>query len=624
MFQFLRPARGYAALAASVLALCIAAEILAVQQTAEAVNRIKFIQLRDSAQHSSLWSWLTSSEPDVAALRAAIGWLAAYMLCGALLAYHREVSRGKLSMQVAFHMREATYDKLQRVGLAFHDRITTGELINRALSDLQHVREFTYAAILVPLDILLIVVGYFAVLLTRSPWVALLALAPLPFWTIYVLRFSRRIQPVQKSVMEAGDQNVSILTENIAGVHVVKSYGTQALEIQRYAQNADEFFRRVMQRIRLYANFTPATRAIAAAAHLLLFLAAGILIVHGRMLAGDLLILGAALGAILGRLQQIAVINEQYQSAIVSARRLYDILQAQGEPREPAAPRPLPPGPGAVEFERVSFGYDPAKPVLRELTFRVEGGSVIAIVGATGAGKTTLVNLIARFYDPQQGSVRIDGVDLREISFDSLRSQVAYVFQEPYLFSDTIEANVAYGRPDALGPDTSEIQRAAQLAQAIEFIDTLPQRYQTTLGERGITLSGGQRQRLTIARAILSDPRILILDDATASVDPQTEELIVRGMRFAMRQRTTFIIAHRLSTVRRADRVLVLEHGRITQQGTHAELMARDGHYRDVAEVQLFGDGLDRDAEGDLPSHLDRVGADEQREHGRDEGARFP
>jgi ATP-binding cassette subfamily B protein len=287
----------------------------------------------------------------------------------------------------------------------------------------------------------------------------------------------------------------------------------------------------------------------------------------------------------------------------VSARRLYEVLFAPATVPEKSEARGLPPGPGAVRFENVTFGYDPAKPVLHDINFEVPGGSIVAVVGPTGAGKTTLVGLISRFYDPQQGRVMIDGVDIRDVSLSSLRSEVSFVFQETYLFSDTVAANIAYGRP---GITPGEIEAAARLAQAHEFIEDLAHGYQTMLGERGSSLSGGQKQRLAIARAILTNPRVLILDDATAAVDPETEDLIRKGMRFVMAGRTTFVIAHRVSTVKRADVVIVVEQGRITQIGTHDQLMAEDGHYREIAEVQLYGDD-DRGPREDLPSHMDRV-----------------
>jgi ABC-type multidrug transport system fused ATPase/permease subunit len=417
----------------------------------------------------------------------------------------------------------------------------------------------------------------------------------------YVVRFGRKAQPVGKATIEADDRNVSLITESIAGVHVVKAFATEQMEIDKYQANLDTFFNRVLVRIRLFANFTPIIRGIATAANLALSMAAGILILKGKLNVGDMLVLGSAMGAILGRLQQIGAINEQYQTAIVSARRLYEVLMAPPTVVESTNPRTLPPGPGHVRFENVSFGYSPDKCVLQNLDFEVPGGSVVAIVGPTGAGKSSLVNLLARFYDPSEGTIRIDGMDIRELSLNQLRSEISFVFQETYLFSDTVEANIAYGRPHMNG---GPVEAAARLAQAHEFIEQMANGYQTVLAERGSSLSGGQKQRLAIARAILSNPRILVLDDATAAVDPHTEDLIRRGMKFAMYGRTTFVIAHRLSTAKRADKVIVLEHGQISQMGTHDELMAQEGHYRDIAAVQL---GTAKTNLVESLSHMDRV-----------------
>ena len=602
MFGFLRPVKGLAALACLYLTLAIGAEILTVRQTAEAVNRIGLVRVGREVAGQTFWTWLRGESPEADGLRRAVLVLAGFAVAMGVLTYLREVANMKLSMHKVFFIREAVYDKLQRVGLRFHDVVSTGGLINRSLSDLQNVRSFINSAVLVTLEIVLIVGGYIILLLTRSPKVVLPALLPLPLWVWYTVRFSRRIRPAQESVMESGDRNISLITENVAGVHVVKAFATEAYEVEKYGGSCDDFFQRVRARIRMYANYTPVIRSISMASHLSLFLLAGILMVKRVLQPGDILMLGSAMGAILGRLQQVAAINEQYQNAIVSARRLYEVLAAEpGAPLHPTA-RPLPPGRGAVRFENVTFGYDPDTAVLHDVSFEVAPGQVVAIVGPTGAGKTTLVQLLARFYDPQRGRILVDGVDIREVTFDSLRAQIATVFQETYLFSDSVGANIAYGRPDGNG---EEIEAASRLAQAHEFVESLPRGYQTVLGERGTTLSGGQRQRLAIARAVFANPRILILDDATASVDPETEELIHGGMQAARHERTVFVIAHRLNTVKRADVVIVLENGRITQRGTHAQLMIEDGHYRQIAAVQLYGH--DADAEGRFASHMKRL-----------------
>jgi ABC-type multidrug transport system fused ATPase/permease subunit len=608
MFRFLKPVKWLVLAAASFLTLFVIAEVMTVRTTGAAIDHIKLMHLSPSAKSEGFVQWVSSSDSEAARLRSLLLQLLALVVGIGVLRYLRETSNMRLSMTMVYYIREAVYDKLQRVGFGFHDAISTGQLINRSLSDLQNVRVFIQSAVLMTLEIVLIVSFYIVLIWTRSPWVALLALVPLPFWTFYILRFSKKVQPAAKAVMEAEDRNVSLITENIAGVHVVKAFATEKQEIARYNANCETFRERVLKRIRMFADFQPIIRSIASASHLSLFLLAGFLILTGRGLSvGDLLILGSAMGAILGRLQQVATINEQYQNAIVSARRLYEVLMAEPTVKEKPDARPLPmDGRGGVRFERVTFGYDPSKPVLHDIDFHVPPGKVVALVGPTGAGKSTLVSLIARFYDPQQGRVLIDGMDVRDATLTSLRTQVSFVFQETYLFSDTVSANIAYGRP---GLSHGDIEAAARLAQAHDFIEQLPKGYDTILGERGSSLSGGQRQRLAIARAIVTNPRVLVLDDATAAIDPETEDLIRKGMRFVMAGRTTFIIAHRISTVKQADLVLVVEDGRITQQGTHDELMEQDGHYRDIAAVQLYGDaeGLRRAEEEERPSHVDRV-----------------
>ena len=609
IFTFLKPVKGRVLVACSYIALLVLAELMTVHFTAQAVNHIQDLHAMASPDKPSFWTWVFGPSPEAWNHRAIALGLALWTGAMLLFRYLRTVSEAKLSMTLVYYLREGVYDKIQRVGFGFHDAVSSGQLINRALSDLQNIRLFNQTSVTMTLEIVLSVLGYMILIGIRSPSLALLSLVPLPIWAWYILRFSREVQPLAKQVMEADDKTVSIVTENIAGVHVVKAFATEQQEIEKYGQAADVFMDRVLARIRLYANFQPFIRAIAMASNLSLFLLLGVLIILSKdsanpLAAGEFLKLGAAMGAILTRLQGIGTIAEQYQNAIVSSRRLFEVLAAEPTVPEKSGASPLGPGPGAVTFDAVSFGYNADKPVLHNVSFNIPGGSMVAIVGPTGAGKTTLVNLISRFYDAQTGRIQIDGHDVRDVSLASLRTQVSFVFQETYLFSDTVAGNIAYGRP---GISPGEIEAAARLAQAHEFIENLPQGYDSMLGERGASLSGGQRQRLAIARAILTNPRILILDDATASVDPETEDLIRRAMRFVMAGRTTFIIAHRISTVKQADVVLVIEDGRITQIGTHAELMAADGHYREIAAVQLSGDAIARDAEGHSASHMDRV-----------------
>lgn len=602
MFGFLRPVKPLVAVAVCWLVLGVGLEVVTVKLPGDAVNLIQRVHFSKTATSEGFWAWVRGDEPDARDLRRIIFGLFVLVVSMGVVRYMREVAYSKMSMNMVYFIREAVYDKLQRVGFGFHDAVSTGQLINRALSDLQNVRTFIQTAVLVSLEITLVVSGYIVLMATRSPWIAGLALLPLPVWVWYILRFSRTIQPLVKAALETEDKNVSIITENIAGVHVVKAFATERQEVGKYGRNCDEFKERVLKRIRMFADFNPYIRTIAQTSYILLFLVTGVLVLKRQMLVGDFMILQMAMGAILTRLQQIATINEQYQNAIVSAKRLHEVLHA--EPTVPQLPdaADLVAGPGEVVFENVTFGYDPAKPVLHNVSFRARGGSIVAIVGPTGAGKSTLVNLISRFYDPQKGRILIDGADLREVTLSSLRRNIGFVFQETYLFSDTVAANIAYGRP---GISDGEIEAAARLVQAHDFIEAMPKGYDSVLAERGASLSGGQRQRLAIARAMVTNPCVLVLDDATAAIDPETEGLIRRGLRLTLYGRTTFVIAHRISTVKQADLVIVLEHGRITQMGTHDQLLAQPGHYREIAAVQLYGDDVTTGEEA--PSHMDRV-----------------
>jgi ATP-binding cassette subfamily B protein len=606
MFRFLAPVKPLVFRACMWLVLWVGTEVLSTNQARNVVNEIQALPASGGLGHLSFGVWVRSA--SARPLLHQVGILALLIVVMSVLRYVRETSNTRLSMTLVFYLREAIYDKLQRVGFAFHDVLSSGQLINRALSDLQNVRTFIQTAVLTTLEIALVVGGYMILLAMLNWRIAALSLLPLPVWIWYIVRFSRQVQPASKAVMEAQDRNVSLLAENIAGVHVVKAFATEKQEVSKYNSNCDSFFELTRKRIVMYANFTPIIRAIASASLLSLCLLGGILIIRGNIKVGDFLILGAAMNAILARLQLVGTISDQYQNAIVSSRRLYEVLQAPATIVERPTAGALPAGPGEIVFDHVTFGYDPVKPVLRDVSFRIKGGTIVAVVGPTGAGKTTLVSLINRFYDPQQGRILIDGTDIRECSLESLRTQTSMVFQETYLFSDTVTGNIRYGKPQIT---EGEVEAAARLAQAHEFIETLPKGYSTMLGERGASLSGGQRQRLAIARAICINPRILILDDATAAVDPETEDLIRKAMRFVMSGRTTFVIAHRLSTAKRADVVIVLENGRITGMGTHNELMARNAHYREIARVQLYADDEDAplpplvsDAES---SHMNRM-----------------
>jgi ATP-binding cassette, subfamily B, multidrug efflux pump len=593
MARFIRPVWLTAVIACALVALWVCIDVNAIRITGDITSRVETL-LKEGVTTGTGGVWEQLGRPPLNGIVRMVAMLGGLVLLGGLVRFGREYYNAKFSMEMVFFMREGIYDRLQRVGFAFHDEHSSGKLINRAFQDLQNVRAFLQVGLILTMEIVAFVIGNILLIVSRNPAMALLALVPVPFWIWYIMRFSRRIQPLQREQMQAGDKLVTVVTENVSGVHVVKAFATERTEIAKYNASADDYLERIMAGVKLWRNFVPTIRGVASASQLALFGAGAVMVVQGKVPVGDLLIYGMAMGQILSRLQMINQISEQYQKAIVSARRFYEVLDAPPTVPEEVT-HELPPrnardaegrslGGGAVEFNFVSFGYDAAKPVVQDIAFDVAAGSIVALVGPTGSGKSTIVQLLARFYDPQKGQIFIDGVDTRKVSLKKLRGEIGFVFQETFLFSDTVANNIRYGKPEA---DIGEVEAAARIAQAHEFILELPRGYDTMLGERGTTLSGGQRQRLAIARAIISNPRILVLDDALAAVDPGTEHLISRALELVMVDRTVFIIAHRLSTVKAADVVIVLENGRITEAGNHAELMKQHGHYRHIAEVQL-------------------------------------
>jgi ABC-type multidrug transport system fused ATPase/permease subunit len=593
MARFIKPVWLTALIACILVALWVCIDVNVTRLTGNITSQVQtFLTQGAHTPPGSFWQQL--HQPPLSTIARMVALLGILVLLNGLVRFGRELYNAKFSMEIVYFMREGIYDRLQRVGFGFHDEHSSGALINRAFSDLQNIRAFLQVGLIVTMEIIAFVIGNILLILSRNPYIALLALVPVPFWIWYILRFGRKIQPLQRDQMKAGDDVVTVVTENVAGVHVVKAFATQTTEIAKYNASADRYFDKIMATVKLWRNFVPVIRGTAMASQLALFAAGAVMVVQGKVLVGDLLIFGMAMGQILARLQLINQISEQYQKAIVSARRFYEVLDApptvpenitaELPPRDAADPHGRPLGGGSVEFNFVTFGYDPAKPVVHDIAFDVPAGSIVALVGPTGAGKSTIVQLLARFYDPQNGQILIDGIDIRKVPLKTLRGEIGFVFQETFLFSDTVANNIRYGKPDA---DIGAVEAAARIAQAHDFIMELPKGYDTMLGERGAMLSGGQRQRLAIARAIISNPRILVLDDALAAVDPETEHLISRALELVMVDRTVFIIAHRLSTVKASDLVIVLENGRITQAGNHHELLQQHGHYRHIAEVQL-------------------------------------
>ncbi|MFN5531286.1 MAG: ABC transporter ATP-binding protein, partial [Planctomycetaceae bacterium] len=511
------------------------------------------------------------------------------------LNYLYAVASGRLvHEQIVVDLRARVYDRLQRLSFRFFDDNTTGSIMNRVTSDVQAVRSFIDGVMIQVVLLLLSLVCYLAYMLRIDAGVTFACLATTPLlWTLTTL-FSRSVRPLYDRTRELADRVVLTLAETIQGVQVVKGFGREPEEVAKFGTTVDAVEQHQQAIFWRVSLFTP-TIGFLTQFNMVVLLAYG-----GWLVTQDRLPLGTGLVVFAGLLTQFANqvasltnITNSVQQSLSAARRVFEVLDAPVEIASPAQPLANTRLAGAVEFDAVSFHYQPDAAVLQQLSFQVQPGQRVALLGQTGAGKTTLLSLIPRFYDPTAGRVLIDGHDLREFDVAALRRQVGIVFQETFLFSNTIAANIAFGRPDVTRED---IERAARVACAHEFIEQLPQGYDTPLGEWGFNLSGGQRQRLAIARAVLLDPRILLLDDPAAAIDPETEQEILEALDRAMEGRTTFIVAHRLSTLRRADWVLVLDRGQLVQAGSPADLLQQPGYYREAALEQ----GLQR-----LPNEAD-------------------
>ncbi len=496
----------------------------------------------------------------------------------------RRLIAGRVSLAVEFDLRQRFYEHLQRLELGFFDLQQTGQLMSRATVDLQSIRFFLgYGLIWISQSALTILFAA-AVMIVINPLLAALALAMMPLLVITATRYGRRNRPAQQEVQQRVAELTAGAEESISGIRIVKAFARERHMLERFRGSVDRVFDQSMFSTRLQAFYTPLMGFLPNLALAVVLLAGGHLVIDGRLTPGEFSAFYIYLLMLSGPVRWLGMSLSMAQRAVASGNRFFEILDREPEMASPPGAPPLPPGGGRVELERVSLRYDGGEPSLEGLDLRVEPGRTVALVGPTASGKTSLVALLARLYDPSEGRVLIDGADLRQVDLGSLRSQIAFVADDSFLFSDTVAGNIAYARP---GAGVDEIERAARRAQAHEFIMRLPDGYETVVGERGLTLSGGQRQRLAIARALLAEPRILILDDATSSVDARTESQIKKGLREAMAGRTTFIVGHRLSTISLADEIVVLDRGRIVDRGGHEELLERCPLYAEIAEKGL-------------------------------------
>jgi ABC-type multidrug transport system fused ATPase/permease subunit len=501
-----------------------------------------------------------------------------------LMAARRLIS-GRQALAVEMDLRQGLYAHLVRLSFGFYDRHQTGQLMSRATVDLQGVRFFLGYGLIFFFQNILTVLSVTVVLFFFQWKLALIALAITPILVAVAYRYSHVAHPTLRDVQQKLADVATVAEENIVGVHVVKSFAQEPQELAKFRARSEAVFQQTLRANRQRALYVPFISWVPLVAQGAVLLVGARMVTSGELTVGGFVAFNLYLSMLVMPLRSLGMWIGQAQRATASGERIFQIMDEPEEIAERPGAAELPPGGGNIRFEEVGFEYLPGRPVLEGVDLEIAPGKRIALIGQTGSGKTTLTSLVPRFYDVTSGRVTVDGADVRDVTLTSLRRAIGVISQDPFLFSATVRENITFGAPDL---DDEQVERIARLAQAHEFVEQLPDGYETVIGERGITLSGGQRQRLAIARALALNPRILILDDATASVDASTEARIRVGLREAMRERTTLIIAHRLSTIALADEIVVIDSGRIAARGTHEELLETSGVYRDIYEHGLL------------------------------------
>jgi ATP-binding cassette subfamily B protein len=487
------------------------------------------------------------------------------------------------SRWIETRLREQIFSHLLKLHVGYHDKMQTGQLMSRASSDLQQLQAFV---VMIPITLsnLAMLIAVVALLIASQPMLAMFALAPLPIVNVMASRFSRQIHPAVLAVQQEQAQLATVVEESVSGVRVIKGFGAEQVQARKLKTEADDIWNVSLVAAKIRSKFLPALDLLPSIGLIAVLGIGGHRVINGQMTVGDLVKFNAYITMLIWPLRNLAMTVALAQRASVALVRVDEVLSTPSLVIDPLSPTSLPAASsdravGEVIFDETVFSYEGASPIINHLSFSIRPGQAVALVGATGSGKSTVVRLLNRFHDVQQGSIRLDGIDVRQLTLGDLRSAIGIVFEETFLFHDSVADNIAFSRPDA-GPDV--IERAARLAGAHDFIMELPEGYQTILGERGYSLSGGQRQRIAIARAIVSDPRVLVLDDATSAVDPSKEHEIREAMATVMKGRTTIVIAHRPGTIALADTVILLDEGRAVAIGTHEGLLAENERYRQV------------------------------------------
>ncbi|MDI3269206.1 MAG: ABC transporter ATP-binding protein [Bacillota bacterium] len=566
MLSYMKPHRGYLAVALGALLVATAMDLAAPTVTRYAVDFVL------GAQHYQWLGWFAAALLAIAGIKGTFWFFQRYAM-----AY--------LSQRVIFDVREDLYAQLQRLSFRFYDRAQTGQLMSRVAQDVELLRRFIGFGLLMLVSQGLLFAAVLTYLFILDPLLTLLVLPVIPLLLLNIWHFNRTVRPKYQEIQQRQADITAVLQENVAGVRVVRAFTAEDYEIAKFDRVNGAYLDKNLEAARLRAFWFPLMSLTADLGVAVVLALGGWQVARGAISLGSFVAFLQLLGMLFMPLRQMGWLVNMGSRAVAAGVRIFQLMDEKADVTEKPGARPLPSLRGEVHFDGVYFRYHADNPwALEGIDFTVRPGETVALLGATGSGKTSILQLIPRFYDVDRGAVRVDGLDVRDVKLEDLRGHIGIVPQETFLFSATIGENIGYGRP---GASREEIVAAAKAAQIHDFILSLPQGYDTVVGERGIGLSGGQKQRVAIARALLLDPAILLLDEATSSVDAETEALIRQALRRLMEGRTAFVVAHRLSTVLMADRILVLDQGRIVQEGTHEELMARPGLYRDIVRLQM-------------------------------------
>jgi len=547
------------------------------------------VVLDNLLQHRALPGWLAPATAwigggSLAILNVAVVAVAAIALAGALSSYLNTWLTATVGQRVMHDLRRTLYHHIHRLSLAEHDEKRTGDLIGRVTKDIESVQDFVTSALLGIVTNVLTLVGIVAVMLYLNWQFTLVSLSVAPVLFLVVHAFTRRIKSASRDVRKKESELVSMVAEVFASIRVVKAFAREDYEEQRFERQSLENVETALRARNIKMLLSPAVEIIVATGTCLMLWYGARLVLAGELSAGALVVFLLYLGKMYKPMRDLSKMSDTVSKAGVGFERIREILETESGVRDRRHARTAAPFKGTIDFNAVSFGYSPDEQILDDVSFTIQPGQVAAFVGPTGGGKTTIINLVARFYDPTAGTVRIDGTDIRDVTIRSLRDQISFVLQDTLLFQAPIWQNIAYGRPEA---NREAIVRAATLANAHEFITEMPEGYDTMVGERGVTLSGGQRQRIAIARAVIRDTPILVLDEPTSGLDAQSEQLVFEALDRLMKGKTTIVIAHHLATTLSADMIFVVKDHRLAERGTHAELLAAGGFYAELHGIQF-------------------------------------